>query len=585
MKEDSRNFLLFAVIAALILFAWPLVANKLFPPAPPATKVVNGKSVPVANPRADPAADAPKAVRARDVVLAESPRVRIHTPELAGSISLKGARIDDLVLTRYKQDLSKNAQPIRLLSPSGGPDAYFAQFGWSGAGVAAPGSDALWTADASVLTPERPVTLRWTSPAGQRFALRIAVDPHFMFTVTQTIGNAGAAPVNVRPYALISRVGASKDIGTWTNHVGPIGVFDGAANYSIDYGNLQGKSPSFFGRLFGNDTQGGANYFDTTGGWLGFGDKYWLTAVIPDQRTAVHSGFRAAGPNTFQADVAPAPKRLGPGQQLSTTTRLFAGGKEVNRLDAYQDDLGIQHFGKAIDWGWFEVIEKPIFKYLDWLFRHVGNFGVAIVLLTLTIKAALFPVANRQFASMASMRAIQPKMKAVQERYKDDKQRQQQEIMALYRQEKVNPVAGCLPAFLQIPIFYALYKVLLTSLEMRHQPFVLWIKDLSAPDPLTPVNLFGLLPFDPPGLLHLGVLAILLGVTMWLQMRLNPAPADPAQQQVMMFMPWMMMLFFAPLAAGLQLYYVANNLLTLGQQQLLLARTPGLRDAPAPATK
>lgn len=582
MNQESRNFVLFAIVAALILFGWQPIANRIFPPAAPATRVVNGHSQPLPNPRADPVATAPgSAVHPLAQVLAESPRVRIQTPELSGSIALKGARVDDLVLTQYKQDLSKNAAPVRLLAPSGAADAYFAQFGWSGDGVAAPGADTVWAADAPVLTPARPVTLRWTSPAGQRFTLRVAVDEHFMFTVTQAVGNAGAKPISVRPYALLSRAGASKDVGTWTNHVGPVGVFNNAANYSIDYANLSGKPPSFFGRLFGNDTQGGANAFDTTGGWLGFGDKYWLAALIPDQHQPVHATFRAAGTDQFQADVALAPKPLQPGQVLSTTTRLFAGGKEVNRLDAYQNDLGIQHFGKAIDWGWFEFIEKPIFTYLDWLFRHVGNFGVAIVLLTLTIKALLFPVANRQFASMASTRAIQPKMKALQERYKDDRQRQQQEVMALYKQEKVNPVAGCLPAFLQIPIFYALYKVLLTSIEMRHQPFALWIRDLSAPDPLTPVNLFGLLPFDPPGLLHLGVLAILLGVTMWLQMRLNPAPTDPAQQQVMTIMPWMMMLFFAPLAAGLQVYYVANNLLTLVQQRVLYARHPMLKTAAA----
>ncbi len=580
MKAESRNFVIFAATAALILLAWSLISPRLFPAAPPVTRVVNGKTQPLPNPRADPVASTAVHARPLATVLADSPRLRVETPELSGSIALKGARVDDLVLNRYKQDLSRNAAPTRLLSPSGAPDAYFAQFGWSGDGLSAPSTDTVWTADAATLTPQRPVTLRWTSPTGQRFALRVAVDEHFMFTVTQSVGNTGATPITAGPYALLSRAGESKDVGSWSNHIGPIGVFNNAAKYSIDYGNLAGKPPSFFWRLFGDDTQGGANYFDTTGGWLGFGDKYWLTALIPDQRVGVHSGFRSSGPDQFQADVALAPRPLRPGQVLTTTTRLFAGAKEVNLLDSYETG-GVSLFGKAVDWGWFAFIEKPIFTYLDWLFRHVGNFGVAIVLLTLTIKALLFPIANKQFASMASMRAVQPKMKALQERYKDDKPRQQQEVMALYKQEKVNPVAGCLPAFLQIPIFYALYKVLLTSIEMRHQPFVLWIKDLSAPDPLTPVNLFGLLPFDPPGLLHLGVLAILLGVTMWLQMRMNPAAGDPAQQQVMAIMPWMMMLFFAPLAAGLQLYYVANNLLTLVQQRVLYARHPQLKAAAA----
>ena len=251
-------------------------------------------------------------------------------------------------------------------------------------------------------------------------------------------------------------------------------------------------------------------------------------------------------------------------------------------LDGYEA-AGIAQFDRAIDWGWFVWFEKPIFYLLDWLFTHVGNFGVAIILLTCIIRALLFPVAQRQFASMASMRKVQPKMKALQERYKEDKPKLQQEMMQLYKQEKVNPLAGCLPIFIQMPIFIALYKVLALSIEMRHQPFALWIRDLSSPDPLTPVNLFGYLPFDPPALLHLGVLAILLGITMCLQFRMNPAQMDPSQQQVMQFMPWMMMLFFAPLAAGLQLYYVANNLLSLAQQQFLYARTPGLRDTVATA--
>ena len=249
----------------------------------------------------------------------------------------------------------------------------------------------------------------------------------------------------------------------------------------------------------------------------------------------------------------------------------------MNTLDRYEDRLGIQHFGKAIDWGWFEVVEKPIFNYLDWLFRMVGNFGVAIILLTLTIRGLMFPIAQRQFASMANMRAVQPKMKALQELHKDDKARQQQEVMALYKKEGVNPLAGCLPTFLQIPVFYALYKVLLLTIEMRHQPFVLWIKDLSAPDPLTPLNLFGLLAFTPPHFIAIGVIPILLGISMYFQFKLNPAPMDEAQKQVFAIMPWVLMFVMAPFAVGLQVYWITSNCLTIAQQRLLYARHPGMK--------
>jgi YidC/Oxa1 family membrane protein insertase len=582
VKDDNKNFLLFAVLAALILFGWPLIQNHFFPTAnPPATKIEDGKSKALPNPGADPTADGPKALRTRQQVLAESPRVRIDTPSLQGSLNLRGGRIDDLVLVRYKETLAKDSPPIRLFSPSGAPDAYFAGFGWSGDGVAAPGRDTLFTADAPVLTPARPVTLAWRSPAGQRFALRIAVDDRYMFTVTQVVGNGGVAPVSVRPFALVSRVGHSKDLDTWTNHTGPVGAFGRGANYDVSFANLDGERSGVMSRIFGNAAQPGENYFDATGGWLGFGDKYWLAALIPDQRQSVHSGFRPAGPKTYQADFALAPRTLAPGRALATTTRLFAGAKEVNLLDDYEDALGIRHFGKAIDWGWFEVVEKPFFQYLDWLFRLVGNFGVAIILLTLTVRALMFPIAQRQFASMAAMRAIQPKMKAIQERYKDDRQKQQQEIMALYKQERVNPLAGCLPTFLQIPVFYALYKVLLLTIEMRHQPFALWIHDLSAPDPLTPVNLFGFLAFTPPAFLAIGVVPILLGVSMYYQFKLNPAPMDEAQKQVFALMPWVLMFIMAPFAVGLQIYWITSNVLTILQQRLLYARHPQLREATA----
>ncbi len=570
--QNQRNLILAIVLSVLVFVGWTLISQRYFPQT---TEVVKGKSVPV--PSAQTAPSAPAIVRDRTAVLKDSPRVAVLTPRVAGSINLKGARIDDLVLLDHRETIAKNSPPVRLLSPNGAPGAYFATFGWAGDGVTVPGPDTVWTADSTLLSPGHPVTLRWNNGKGQAFEIMIAIDANYLFTVRQTIANAGPGAVALKPYGLISRLGASPDVSTWTLHTGPIGAFGHGANYDVGFDNLDGKEAGFFSKITGTSARPGVNDYTTSDGWLGFGDKYWLTALVPPSGQTVNARFAPAGDQRYQADYAGQPVVIAPGKQTAVTSRFFAGAKEVSVLDAYER-AGIPYFDRAIDWGWFVWFEKPIFSLLDWLFRHVGNFGVAIILLTCVVRALLFPVAQRQFASMASMRKVQPKMKALQERYKDDKPTLQQEMMKLYQAEKVNPLAGCLPIFIQMPIFIALYKVLMLSIEMRHQPFVLWIRDLSAPDPLTPINLFGYLPFDPPSMLHLGVLAILLGITMWLQMRLSPPAGDPAQQQVMMFMPWMMMLFFAPLAAGLQLYYVMNNLLSLAQQQFLYRRTPGMRD-------
>ncbi|KQO58415.1 membrane protein insertase YidC [Sphingomonas sp. Xoc002] len=560
MNQDRKNFVVFAVIAALILFGWPLIQSKFFPSNPPATKIEGGKQVPVANSTANPTATTPTAIRDRKVVLAESPRVAIDTPRLKGSINLKGARIDDLVLLDYKQTVDKNSPPIRLLSPAGAEGAYFAGFGWRTDGLNPPAADAVWTASAPVLRPGQPVTLSAANATGQRFQITLSVDKDYMFTVQQTVANGGNAAVPVAAYGYVNR-GISADPDTWTIHVGPMSVNNGSANYGPNWKDLD-KAPT---------------RFTTTGGWLGFTDKYWLATLIPDQAKAFDGQFRAGAGQTYQADYTLQPQTLAPGKQLTQTTRFFAGAKEVALLDRYTDKEGATKLDYALDWGYLRVLEKPIFYYLDWLFRLVGNFGVAIILLTVTIRALMFPIAQRQFASMAAMRAVQPKMKALQERFKDDKVRMQQEVMALYKQEKVNPLAGCLPTLIQIPIFYALYKVLMLTIEMRHQPFVAWIKDLSAPDPLTPVNLFGLLPFVPPHFIAIGVVPILLGISMYFQFKMNPQPMDDAQKQVFAILPWVLMFVMAPFAVGLQVYWITTNCISILQQRLLYARHPGLK--------
>jgi YidC/Oxa1 family membrane protein insertase len=566
VKQEQKNFLIFAVIAALILFAWEPIVRFVYPSAVtrPTEVIAGGERVAKPDPSADPAANTPGAIRDRNAVLAETPRVAIDTPTLKGSINLKGARIDDLVLTRYDQTVDKNSPPIRLFSPSGTEKAYFAGFGWRGTGLSAPDANTVWQASAPALKPGQPVTLS-ARVGAQVYRIQLAVDDAYMFTATQTVGNAGGQPVQVVPFSYLSRAEKSADVDQWTAHVGAIAATTEKANY-INYDEV---TPT-------------ATRFETRGGYAGFTDHYWLTAVIPDSKVASELRLISAGGRSFQVDTEPASAaQLAPGQQLTQTSRLFAGAKEVNILDRYEEQGGIPHFGRAIDWGWFEVLEKPIFHFLHWIFTKVGNFGVAIILLTLTIRLLLFPIAQKQFAGMAAMRAVQPKMKALQERYKDDKPQLQQKMMELYKTEKVNPLAGCLPTLIQIPILFALYKVLILAIEMRHQPFALWIRDLSAPDPLTPVNLFGLLDFTPPHFLAIGVIPILLGISMWAQFRLNPAPMDDVQKQVFAIMPWMLMFMMAPFAVGLQIYWITSNLLTIAQQQWLYSRHPALRQKPA----
>jgi YidC/Oxa1 family membrane protein insertase len=561
--DNSRNMILAFVLSALVLIGWTTLSERFFPTPKPATSATQAGTTASNTPVTAPVAKAASKLRDVAAVRAESPRITIDTPKLSGSINLRGAQIDDLVMTAYKETIKKDSPAVRLFAPSGSKNAFFSGFGWIGDGVQMPSAQTIWQADQPTLTPEKPVTLRWANTTGQSFAIKISVDRDYMFSVEQSVANAGADAITARPYSFVSRFGKSKDLDTWTNHVGPIGAFNDSVNFDVDFSTL--------------DEAGTAGTrFQSKGGWLGFGDLHWLAAVIPAKDASIEAGFRAAD-GSYQAEYTLPQTIIAPGKSTTITTRLFAGAKEVRLLDGYEDSQSIVHFGKAIDWGWFEVFAKPFFYLLDWLFRMVGNFGVAIMLLTLIVRGAMFPVAQRQFASMAAMRVVQPKLKVLQERYKDDKPKLQQEMMALYKTEKINPMAGCLPMFIQIPVFYALYKVLMVSIEMRHQPFVLWIKDLSAPDPAHILNLFGILPFNVPGFLGIGVLAVLLGITMWLQFKLNPAPMDPVQQQVFAIMPWMMMFVMAPFAAGLLIYWTTSNILTIAQQKWLYSRHPALK--------
>ena len=573
--DNSRNLILAVVLSMALLFGWDFVMSRINPepknPTPPAAQITT------AAPAAQGTAPTPKqrptregglqspadiALEKKDLAteLRQPTRVRIDAPEVVGSINLVGARVDDIELKSHRETIDKNSGPVRLFSPEGTPAQQFAQFGWVGQGIKVPDAHTTWQASGNVLGLASPVTLTWDNGAGQIFTIRFTIDRHYMITAQQSVANASGAPVIVQPYSFINRTSLTASQDTWTVHSGPIGAFNDAVDFSNDY-----KDVAKAGKV----TPAGKP------DWIGFTDIYWFAALIP-QADAVTADFLAQDPEHYRADLIYGPVTVPAGKVVTRTTRLFAGAKESDVLNAYED-AGIPKFGLAIDWGWFRWFEIPIFWLLQHLYRLVGNFGVAIILLTFIIRGLMFPVAQKQFASMAQMRAVQPKMKALQERYKDDKQQLQQEMAKLYREEKINPLAGCLPIFLQIPVFFALYKTLLLSIEMRHKPFVLWIKDLSAQDPSHIFNLFGLLHFTPPGIFSLGVLGLILGVTMWLTFRLNPTAMDPTQQQVMSIMPWVMMFVMAPFAAGLLLYWITSNLISVAQQQYLYSKHPQLK--------
>ncbi|MGB7409116.1 MAG: membrane protein insertase YidC [Pontixanthobacter sp.] len=573
--DNQRNLLLAVLLCGVMLLGWDLAMSRLYPQ--PAS-VTQAERVDSPTQRAEIAADgqaiadtiggdaapAVAPIKDADAELAKPGRVTIDAPEILGKINPVGARIDDIELKKHRRDIDRDSGPIRIFAPEGTEAQQFAQFGWIGEGIDVPNAQTRWQVQGGALTQDSPTTLRYDNATGQRFMIELSIDEHYMITARQTVANTSGNAVVMRPYAFINRTSRSASASTWNVHSGPIGNFAQAVQFGPDYDDLaEDRSEGI--------TEGRAE-------WLGFTDIYWMSALIPQEGSNAETEFRAMGNDIFRADMIYQPVTVASGRQVERTTRLFAGAKESAVLDQYEAS-GIDKFGKSIDWGWFSMIAWPIWWLLTHLFALVGNFGVAIIVLTFLIRLVLFPIAQKQFASMAAMKAIQPKMKALQERYKDDKQKQQQEIMALYKTEKVNPLAGCLPILIQIPIFFALYKTLILAIEMRHQPFALWLRDLSAPDPAHILNLFGLLPFEVPSLLAIGPLAILLGVTMWLTFRMNPTAMDPVQKQIFGIMPWLLMFVMAPFAAGLLLYWVTNNVLTLAQQSYLYSKNPQLRAA------
>ncbi|MFC4254263.1 membrane protein insertase YidC [Altererythrobacter xixiisoli] len=568
--NNQRNIIIFCVLSLLMVFGSNFLVEKFYPQ--PATPVRNAQAA--AQDDQTPGAARHSrdgglvdpielAQEKRDLVtaLATPGRIAIDAPEVAGSINPVGARIDDVVLKTHRETVEKDSGPVRIFSPDGTPAQQFAQFGWVGNNVALPTGQTVWQVEGSRLAPGQPVTLRWNNGQGLLFTIRYSIDEFYMMTVDQTVANTGTGAVSLQPYGFINRTSRTASTDSFNLHSGPIGDFDAKVNFDLDYDDVDETGVATpEGRMR----------------WVGFTDIYWLSAMIPQANAQASGDFRALGHAAYRADMIYDAVNVGAGKQITRTTQLFVGAKESAVLDRYEN-AGVPRFGLAIDWGWFRWFMYPIFWLLNQLYALSGNFGVAIILLTVVVKALIFPIAQRGMASMAGMRAIQPKMKALQDRYKDDRVKLQQEMSKLYKEEKVNPLAGCLPMLLPIPIFFALYKTLLVAIEMRHKPFVLWIRDLSAPDPATILNLFGLLDFTPPSFLAIGVLALMLGVTMWLQFKLNPQAMDPVQQQMFTLMPWVLMFIMAPFAAGLLLYWITSNILTIAQQKYLYSRHPQLK--------
>ena len=514
-------------------------------------------------PPATPVAAALAAAADRAAVTTGRPHVAIRSDHLNGSIALEGGRIDDLSLAAYRETLDPESDTIVLFSPAGTAHPYFAEFGWTvtpGANVKLPNSATVWQSSGSLLSPDQPVTLSWDNGQGLRFGRTYEIDEGYLFTVTQKVVNSGAAAVTLYPYGLISRLGTPEISGFFILHEGALGVFDGTLQ-EMTYEDMRDEQ-SFKG--------------SSTGGWAGITDKYWLAALIPDQRTPVNASFRhsmSGAIDRYHVDFLTREGLvLAPGGSIQSTNRLFAGSKEVDLIDRYEQADGIDRFDLAIDWGWFYFLTKPLFYVLDFLFAAVGNFGVAILLLTVVIKLLFFPLANKSYVAMSKMKKLQPEMVKIRERFEGDKTRQQQALMELYKKEQVNPAAGCLPIVVQIPVFFALYKVLFVSIEMRHAPFYGWIHDLSAPDPMVITNLFGLVPWDPPQLLAIGIWPLLMGASMFLQQKLNPQPADPVQARVFMIMPFMFMFLLASFPAGLVIYWTWNNVLSIAQQWVIMRR-------------
>ncbi len=586
MMENNRNIILAIVLSMVVLFGWQFfVAGPQMERAQQQAQLAAeqaaatdpGLATP-ATPGAPGQAAAPAAntgtqtFATRDEAIAASQRVSIDTPDLSGSLNLTGALIDDLRLKQYRETVDENSPIITLLTPAGVPNAYFAEEGWlpvAGNTIAVPNAQTVWAVEGAntSLTVATPVTLVWDNGAGLVFRRTISVDEHYLFTVAQTIENQSSGDVALYPYARVTRHNTPHVANFFIQHEGPHGVLGNNNLISKKYTDLQ------------KDT---VARYDNTTGWLGFSDKYWATAALPPAGTGINAQFtwkNTAGYDDYQTSyVETAPVVIAAGASATRESYLFAGAKEESVITALQQQYSFDRFDLLIDWGWLWFITKPMYFLLTFLNGIIGNFGLAVLAVTVIVKAIFFPLASRSYASMAAMRRVQPEMKSIQERLKDDRPAQQQAMMELYKKEKINPLSGCWPVLIQIPVFFALYTVIFISLDMRHAPFFGWIQDLAAPDPTNIFTLFGLIPWNPTvvpvigSFLHLGVWPVIMGITMWVQMKLNPPPPDPTQAMIFNYMPIIFTFMLGTFPAGLVIYWAWNNTLSVAQQWFIMKR-------------
>ena len=593
MKDETKNVYVAIALSILVIigwnyfYGWPqMQRQRQVQQQAAATQTPGQSSTPVAQsdaaadrgmaqqPAASPpngAASQPSAGRApaevqktRAAAIAANPRVAIDTPSISGSIDLKGGRIDDVSLKHYHETTDGQSPIIDLFSPSDSPHPYYAETGFvpeAGGKAAVPGPGTLWTADGDRLTADKPVTLTWDNGAGLVFHRTVAVDDQYMFTVKDAVTNFGTEPASLLPYALISRHGMPVTSNYSVLHEGLVGEVGDNRETQITYVNMDKEA-------------GGSRTVEGTGGWLGITDKYWAGVIAPEQDAAYKGRFSSFPDGTikdYQTDALLAARAVAPGGSTEVTTHVFAGAKETDTLNKYEREIGIKNFGNLIDWGWFYFITKPLFQVLDWFYKLTGNFGVAILIVTVLIKGIFFPLANKSYMSMAKMKKLQPQLAALKERFPDDKVKQQEATMKLYKEQKVNPVAGCLPMVIQIPVFFALYKVIFITIEMRHAPFFGWIHDLSAPDPTSIFTLFGLLPIHQylPSFLLIGIWPVIMGFSMFLQMKMNPEPPDPVQKTMFSWMPVIFTFMLGSFPSGLVIYWTWNNTLSVIQQYLI----------------
>lgn len=561
---EQRNLILAIALSIGILLTFQILFASPPPQEDQLGSLENQTELPQPQPQSNlaPQSNLETSIVDRNTALSNSNRVEIFSPRLRGTLSLKGARFDDIWLEDYRESLEEDSPQVVLLSPTGTQRPYYAEFGWAatqGSGIKVPDINSQWVSSSNKsITPNEPIALSWDNGQGQIFTQTITIDENYMFKVTQSVTNNTNSSITLFPYARIVRTGTPKTLGFFVLHEGPIGVFNEALK-ELSYDDVSDE---------------GTISEQSTGGWIGITDKYWLVAIVPDQTQEFNASFRYQNnsQDQYQTDVLHSGIEINPGSSSQVTNHLFAGAKEVDTLEYYNQQLNISRFDLTIDWGWLFFLTKPIFLAIDFLYKWTGNFGVAIIIFTIFVRLLFYPLANKSFRSFGAMRKVQPEVVRIREMYKDDRERMSKEMMELYKREKVNPLSGCMPLLLQIPVFFALYKVLFVTIEMRHSPFYGWIQDLSAPDPTSLFNLFGLIPWDPPSFLVIGIWPLLMGISMFVQQKLNPAPPDPIQARIFMLLPIVFTVILAGFPAGLVIYWTVNNVLSMAQQWVIMRR-------------